>query len=111
MTDVVLQRTFDTPLTAADFISSSAGSLGCLELHRVDWQLSMLSKDGNSANCWFKAPDAESARIALRSEGIDLSMLWPGDVFDAPNTDENEIRKANVVVERVFEEPVTLEEI
>ena len=111
MTDLILQRAFETAMTAADFVASSSGSLGCLELHRVDWQLSMLSKDGKTANCWFKAPDAESARIALRSEGVDISVLWPGDVFDAPGADEAEIGNANVAVERLFDEPVTLEDI
>ncbi len=94
---------------------------GCFELHRVAWHQSMLARDGRKLICSFEGLDLESIRIALRSEEVDISNVWPGEVtsfdlwpgtvHDAPGAGRLDIRSANVVVERLFDEPVTLEEM
>lgn len=121
MTDAILERKLDAPLTAEYFGKLVAQAGGCFELHRVDWQNSMLAKDGMRLICWFTAPDMESVRIALRSDESDVTDLWPcavtsydlwpGTVHDAEGADEDDIRSANVVVERRFEDPVAMEDI
>jgi Nickel responsive protein SCO4226-like len=111
MSDVFLQRFFDPPLTDEAFDAMSRDSLSCFDLHRVAWQQSLLSADGKRLICWFRAPDAESMRLALRQAGEHTAIPWSGTVHDSPATDAPPAHAANVVVERSFETPVTLEAI
>lgn len=121
MTNAILEREFDIPMAASDFGLMASRTTGCFELHRVDWQHSMLATGGKKLVCWFKCADMDSARIALRSEDGDISDVWPGQttsefawpgtVHDAPGVDEDAIRSANVVVERRWDEAVALEDI
>jgi hypothetical protein len=111
MTDVFVQRTFDPPLSEESFDAMSRDSANCLDLYRVQWRQSLLSADGRRLVCWFSAPDAESARLALRKAGSHDAIPWPGTAHDSPASDAPPAAAANVVVERSFEEPVTLEEI
>jgi len=111
MTDAILERKFDPPMTVAGFLESVARSATCFKLHRVDWQNSMLSTDGRRIICWFRGLDLESMRIAMRKEKIDMRLLWSGSVHDAPGADESDLATANVVVERRFDESVRLPDI
>lgn len=108
MIDIVLERCFSRPLTAEFVRSVSLEAEGCLDLHRVAWQGSLLAQDGRRMVCRFRAPDAESARLALRQAGADVTTLWPGTLHDAPGLDAEALAAANVLVERAFAEPVSL---
>lgn len=109
--DVILERSWDPPIDDAAMQLMISTSGGCLDLHRVAWKGSMMSADGRDLACHFRAPDAESARIALRQAGADTGRLWPGTLHDAPDVSEAEILAANVVVSRGFEAPVEFEAI
>ncbi len=114
MPELFLERDFDPPLLAAAVraVSRSLQEQGCLDLHRVEWAGSLLSADGRKMVCRFRAADAESVRIVLRTVGVaDMSRLWPGTRHDRPGLTEAESAAANVLVRRRFEQPVTLEEI
>jgi hypothetical protein len=54
--------------------------------------------------CWYRAPDAESARIALRQLGSDMSKVWAGSartlLDDATAKDDS---AARVAAEYVFD--------
>ncbi len=109
MPDLFLQRTFETPVGVSDIMNRVPESLGCFELHRVSWYGSLLSTDGYRMTCRFHAADAESVRIALRQMDADISTLWPGTVHDPADLSEADQATANVVVERSFKEPVSVE--
>ncbi len=111
MTDIFLQRTFDPPLTVDDVYAIARQSGGCFGIYQVEWRRSLLSIDGRRMLCWFRGPDAQAARNALRQTGADASMLWPGTVHDAPDLAAGNGGAANVLVERTFDRPVTIEEI
>ena len=111
MTDVFLQRKFDPAVSVADVFEMVKLSSGCFGLHRVDWHMSALSSDGGQMICHFSGPDAESVRIALRQTDADIHAVWPGTIHDAPGLSDADHASANVLVQRSFEEPVTLEEI
>lgn len=111
MTDMILERYFDPAFTPGEVVDLPAGSADCFDMHQVDWEASYLSADGHKMVCNFRAPDMESARIALRQIDSDLSVFWKGSVHDAPGIDAAEIGKANVLVERSFDDSVTLQEI
>jgi len=105
-TNLFLERTFDTPLSVADVQVLARDSFWCYELYKVDWCGSFLAADGHTMICWFSAPDAESARQALRRSGADLRQFWVGTVHEA-----REPAIPNVLVERSFDQPVLLEQI
>lgn len=78
MSDVFYLRPVNPPARLEDLPAMAAQAQGCFGLHRVDWEMSFLSLDGSEMLCWYRAPDAESARIALRQLGSDMAGVWPG---------------------------------
>lgn len=105
-TTLFLERAFNPPLSIADVQAGAQASSWCLNLYKVNWRGSYLAAGGRSLVCWLVAPDAESARLALRRSGADTRRLWTGTVHEAPQPAE-----PNVLVERSFEAPVQLEQI
>ncbi len=106
MTHVFVERTYRLPLTQRDVFALAEGGGECMLMHRVEWQESLLASDGQRMFCHFVAPDAESVRTAFRQVGEAFNALWAGTLHRAP-----ELCPANVVVERSFPEPVSLEAI
>ena len=104
--NLFLERTFDEPLTAEDVIEGGRESAQCFDFHRVRWHGSFLSRDGRTMICRFSAADMESARLALRDPGTDLSRLWSGTVHKSGKPGA-----PSVVVERAFAAPVRFEDI
>lgn len=114
MPELILEREFAQPLRAATVSAAGAELEGedCLQLHRVEWMGSLLSTDGRRMVCRFRAPDAESVRIALRAVGVaDMRCLWPGTLHERPGLTEAERASANVLVRRRFAQPVSVEQI
>jgi hypothetical protein len=111
MTELILERRFDPPLSPQDVRDMAETSLNCFALYRVDWNQSFLAADGGRLMCWLSAPDAESARLALRQSGVGEHVVWPGSVHDSPAADAPPWQAANVVVERRWSEPVSLDDI
>ena len=87
MSDVFYLRPIVPAITPADVIEMSRHAGGCFGLHRVDWVRSFLSGDGGRMLCWYRAPDAESARIALRQLGSDMEKVWAGSVRSLADDD------------------------
>ena len=114
MSELFLEREFAQALRAA-MVRAASRNLegnGCLQLHRVEWIGSLLSADGHRMVCRFRAPDAESVRIVLRTVGVeDMRCLWPGTLHERPGLTEEEGASANVLVRRRFAQPVSVEEI
>jgi len=76
----------------------------CLDLHGIRRERSYLARDGKRILCHFRAPDAESLRMALHVAGIDYDALWAGAVKNISLATDPVL-----VLERVFERPVSLE--
>jgi hypothetical protein len=111
MTDVFLERDFDSPVSVADLLSQFASARTCLDLHRISWKASLLSTDGQRSVCHFNATDAESLTIAMRQAGATVGSIWPGTVHLAAGDASAAQATANVIVSRRFEEPVTLDSV
>lgn len=105
-THLFLERSFDPPLAVADVHERVRSSEWCYDLHKVNWHASLLAAGGRTMLCWFEAPDAESARLALRQSGADTRSLWAGTVHEPAQPGNG-----NVVVERIFDSPVEFEQI
>jgi hypothetical protein len=84
---------------------------GCLGLHRVHWNRSLLSSDGRDLICHFSSADAESVRIALRALGAQRASVWACTVRDAPGFEDEELALAKVLVSSTFEAPVGFDEL
>jgi hypothetical protein len=110
MTDVFMESTFEQPLAEGEFEAMLESNSGCFGLYRVEWQQSCLSSDRRRMFCWFTAPDLESMRQALRKSKSE-SPCWAGTIHDAPSTNAPPLEHANVLVERSWPDPVTLDEI
>jgi hypothetical protein len=106
VTHVILERRFQPAISAGDVAAMAGAAFPCFDTHRVTWRDSFLAADGSRMVCWFEAPDAESARIALRESGADTRVLWPGTEHTGPGPGP-----ARVVVERRFAAPVAVEDI
>ena len=111
MTDLFLERVFEPPLTPERVMEMADQAAGCFDLYNVEWRGSCLATDGRKMVCWFRAPDLESARIAMRQSKVDVQVAWPGSVHDAPDLTQEDTAAANVLVERRFADSVTLQQI
>ena len=104
MSDVFYLRPIDPPVAPTDLEAMSRYAAGCFDLHRVDWLYSFLAADGRRMLCWYRAPDAESARIALRQLGADMKAVWPGTIIDDRKAGPP-LSDAGMLAEFCFEEP------
>lgn len=111
MTDIFIERNLEPALSPPEVTARLADAQGCLDMHRVAWHGSLLSADGCQMICWFRAPDMESARIAMRQLNVDMGVHWRGSVHDAPGLEAKDLGRANVLVTRRFEDEVTLQQI
>ena len=107
MSDVFYLRPISPPATGEQVLAMAASAGGCFELHRVDWLHSFLARTGDRMLCWYRAPDAESARLALRDLGSDMSAVWRGQAL--AETDSIDIDRVNLLTETVSDEPISLE--
>lgn len=73
---VVVEREFPEALTPDRVRELAAKANGCLDLYRVEGVRSYLSPDGTRMICVFRAPDAESVRMALRDGGSPPATVW-----------------------------------
>ena len=111
MTDILVERRWDQPLTDAGMQTMLESAGACLGIHRVNWHGSRLSADGHELFCHFSAADAESVRIALNQAGSPRGKVWAGTVHDRPSITDDQLARANVLVSRRFEKAVAFEEV
>jgi hypothetical protein len=81
MARVVMEQTFDRPLTDEEHARVAQRLDGCLDLRRGAWVRSYLAADRKRMVCEFDAPDAESVRQAVRSAGLASDRVWTADVY------------------------------
>lgn len=98
MSDIFYLRPIQPPIAPADVIlTGEAGD--CFKLHRVQWKHSFLSTEGGRMLCWYEAPDAESARIALRKLKASVEGVWAGNVIGDGVDGSPALSAANFVAE------------
>jgi hypothetical protein len=111
MTEVLVERHVEEPLTDWALAAMSEKGSSCLELHRVHWYRSLLSADGRDLICHFAAADVESVRTVVRSQGPLRGKIWSCTSRDAAGVTNDELSRANVLASWSFEQPVALEEL
>jgi hypothetical protein len=80
MAHLIVEQTFETPLT-----DEQHGQLGerldkCLEAYGARWIRSYLSMDRRRMVCEFEAVDAEAVRTAFRSAGVSFDRVWTAEI-------------------------------
>jgi hypothetical protein len=110
MTDVFYLRPMDPPVKPEDLQGMVEYAAGCFNLHHVDWKHSFLSTDGRRMLCWYRAPDAESARLALRELGSNLHAVWAGKV-SGEGAKSPSISTANLLAEVHFAAPLSMDDV
>jgi len=105
LVDVFVQRSFGAVETCDREGPESPGLEPCLDLHGIIRERSYLARDGRRVLCHFRAPDAESLRMALRVAGVNYDALWTGVVRDIPGAADFVL-----VLERAFDRAVSLEQ-
>lgn len=101
-----LERSFEDPLSEDQVIAAARESGWCFEMYRVNWHGSLLASDGRKLVCSFSSADAEAVRQALKKAEVDMTTLWQGTVHEVAEPEE-----PNVLVERSFTGPASLDEI
>ncbi len=82
MAILIVETTYDPPLTDELRLVHQEKLTPCMELRSVRWLHSYESADRRRKVCVFEAPDAESLREALRSAGIAYDRVWPASFRD-----------------------------
>jgi hypothetical protein len=59
----------------------------------------------------FRAPDAESVRVANRKMGVPVASLWTASIHASPVAPPPDPAQTVVLIERSFERPVVFEDI
>lgn len=75
-TDVFVSRAARASANTDTLCATHVGSAACFTLHRIEWHASRISADRETIVWHFRAPDAESVRIALRRAGIAFDEVW-----------------------------------
>jgi hypothetical protein len=80
MTHIVVEQSFDSPLTPEAFGQLAARVEPCLEQYGVTWVRSFMAADRRRMICHFEAADAEAVRAAYRSANARFDRAWTAEV-------------------------------
>ena len=91
MAHLIVEQTFETPLTDDDHNRLGQRLDRCLEAYGARWMRSYLSTDRRRMVCEFQAADAEAVRTSYRSAGVRFDRVWTAELYarDAPANDAN----------------------
>lgn len=76
METVLVERTFEDAIRFEDLQRLEHESAWCLDLHRVKFLHTYLSKDGKRMICVYEAPDAESVRLANETAKLPFERVY-----------------------------------
>lgn len=125
MERVIAERTMPAPMTAAEVRESIRTGGSCDDLYGVTHCGSVLAPDGRRVVCFYRAPDAEAVRATSRQHGVPYDRIWSASLLGPLASDvltmlpesaltdpaSAEGARAPVLVRRVFEEPVAIENL
>jgi hypothetical protein len=84
MAHVIVERTFDPPLTAEELQAVEERMAPCLEIYQVSWIRSFWSSDRRRMICEYEAADAESVRTVQREARARFDRIWTADILGNP---------------------------
>ena len=81
MANMVVEQTFEKPITNEEMNAMAKRVDPCLEAHGATWVRSYISSDRKRVICEFEAADAEKVRESYRSAGVEFERVWSAEVF------------------------------
>lgn len=85
MATLVLEQTFEKPVSPEELSDAAKKIDKCLEAYGARWMRSYLSKDRKRMICEFEAADAEQVRASYRNAGVEFENCWSADMFAREN--------------------------
>jgi len=79
LTEVVGELVLPMAVTPADLAAFEDSCAWCFQTHRVEIVQLFLSRDRKRAMIVFRAPDAESVRLACRRAKLPVQHIWACD--------------------------------
>ena len=74
--NVLVERSWDQPVTMAEIQAIEDAGSWCLETHRVKFVRTFFATDRTRMVCLYQAPDAESVRLAQRQAMMPVDSVW-----------------------------------
>jgi len=74
--NVLVTRRFAEPAVLIEIQALEEAGAGCLDTHRVRFVRTYFSTDCRRMICLYRAPDAESVRVAQREAGMPVERVW-----------------------------------
>lgn len=84
MSRIIVERSFETPLTEAELKAVEARMAPCLDLYNVRWIRSYWSADRRRMICEYDAADVASVRNVQREAEARFERAWTADVLGEP---------------------------
>jgi hypothetical protein len=81
MTRIIVERTFEAPLTEAALHAVEARMAPCLDLYGVRWIRSRLSSDRKRMICEYEAADVASVRNVQQESQASFDRMWAAEVM------------------------------
>jgi hypothetical protein len=81
MPHVIVERTFDKPLTQDELTAVETRMAPCLELYNVRWIRSYWSADRCRMICEYDAADVASVRNVQREAEAKFDRAWAADIL------------------------------
>ena len=81
MAHLIVEQTFETPLTDEEHGRLGQRLDNCLEAYGARWVRSYLSTDRRRMVCEFQAADAEAVRTSYRSAGVPFERVWTAELY------------------------------
>ena len=81
MPHVIVERSFETPLTQEELSAVEARMAPCLDLYNVRWIRSYWSADRRRMICEYDAADLASVRNVQREAEAKFEKVWAADVL------------------------------
>ncbi|MGN2391140.1 DUF4242 domain-containing protein [Pelomicrobium sp. G1] len=81
MPHIIVERSFETPLTEEELKATEARMAPCLDLYQVRWIRSYWSLDRRRMICEYEAPDAASVKSVQREAEARFDRVWTAQVL------------------------------
>ncbi|MDT8320795.1 MAG: DUF4242 domain-containing protein [Xanthomonadales bacterium] len=82
--NVVVTRSWAQPVELAGIQAIENAGARCLEAHDVQFVRSFFANDRRRMACLYRAPDAESVRLALVQAGMQVERVWAFEALVPP---------------------------
>lgn len=76
LANVVVERSFEAAASMDELQAREEAAAWCLQEHRVSFLRSFFSADRRRMLCLYRAPDAESVRLAQQSARMPVERVW-----------------------------------